>query len=140
VPDRSADWMRQAERDLENAKYELEGGFYEWACFVAQQAAEKAVKAVFQRLGAEAFGHSVAGLLSRLPQNLRPGSHLLEGAKDLDRSYIPSRYPNAHPEGAPFQSYTRREAERLIGYAEEILKYCKGILSGAGAGGAGGAG
>ena len=47
--ERSADWLRQARRDLENAEYELEGGFYEWACFLSQQAAEKAVKAVFQR-------------------------------------------------------------------------------------------
>ena len=59
--------MKQAVRDLENAKHELAGRYYEWSCFIAQQAAEKAVKAVFQKLGAEAFGHSVTGLLENLP-------------------------------------------------------------------------
>ncbi|MBI4493722.1 MAG: HEPN domain-containing protein [Chloroflexi bacterium] len=34
-------------------------GFHDWACFSAQQAAEKTVKAVLQRLGAEAWGHAV---------------------------------------------------------------------------------
>lgn len=48
--ERSRDWMKQAERDLENAKYEMKGSFYEWVCFLSQQAAEKAIKAVFQRL------------------------------------------------------------------------------------------
>lgn len=126
--ERSRDWMRQAERDLENAKYELKGGFYEWACFLSQQAAEKAVKAVFQKLGGEAFGHSVSGLLSKLPVKVQ--DELLDKARELDKAYIPTRYPNSIPEGAPFEVYTEAEARRLISYAEEIIELCKGILSG----------
>ncbi|MEM2864153.1 MAG: HEPN domain-containing protein, partial [Candidatus Bathyarchaeia archaeon] len=57
--ERSRDWLDQAEGDLEHARNDLRSGFYEWACFSAQQSAEKAVKAVFQRLGAEAWGRSV---------------------------------------------------------------------------------
>jgi HEPN domain-containing protein len=48
--------MDQAEGDLEHAKHDLQGGFYDWACFSAQQAAEKAVKAVLQGMGAEVWG------------------------------------------------------------------------------------
>jgi len=127
--ERSRDWIKQARRDLENAEYEARGGYYEWACFLSQQASEKAVKAVFQRLGAEAFGHSVAGLLRRLPEELRPGKELMDMAKELDKAYIPTRYPNAHPEGAPYETYTEGEARRLIGYARRILEYCEDILS-----------
>ena len=127
--ERSADWLKQAERDLENAKYELAGGYYEWACFLSQQAAEKAVKAVFQKLGCEAFGHAVAGLLQRLPEEYKPSKDLVDKAKELDKAYIPTRYPNAHPEGAPYEAYTEGEARRLISYAEEIIKFCKDILS-----------
>jgi HEPN domain-containing protein len=50
MPERAADWLRQAERDLEHAHHALEDGDYEWAAFAAQQAAEKAVKALYQRL------------------------------------------------------------------------------------------
>lgn len=127
--ERSADWIRQAKRDLENAEYELKGGFYEWACFLSQQAAEKAVKAVFQKLGAEAFGHSVAGLLQRLPESFRPGKELVDVAKELDKAYIPTRYPNVHPEGAPCDIYTEAEARRLIGYARRVIQYCEDILA-----------
>ncbi len=51
MPERSADGMRQARRDLAMAKQARESGFYEWSCFIAQQAAEKAVKAVYQSKG-----------------------------------------------------------------------------------------
>ncbi|MBO3800319.1 MAG: HEPN domain-containing protein [Candidatus Brockarchaeota archaeon] len=128
--ERSRDWMKQAERDLENAKYEMKGGFYEWACFLSQQAAEKAIKAVFQRLNMEAFGHSVYGLLVKLPEKYTVGRELLEKAMELDKAYIPTRYPNSIPEGAPFEVYTEGEAKRLISHAEEIIGFCKGILSG----------
>lgn len=127
--ERSADWLRQAKRDLESAEYQLRGGFYEWACFLSQQAAEKALKAVFQKLRAEAFGHSVAGLLQELPEAHRPAKNLLGSAKELDKAYIPARYPNAHPRGAPCDAYTEVEAKRLIGYAKQIVGYCEGLLS-----------
>jgi len=31
--ERSLDWLKQAKRDLENAEYEIKGGFYEYAAF-----------------------------------------------------------------------------------------------------------
>jgi len=46
--ERSEDWMDEAEWDLEHAKNDMKSGFYNWACFSAQQASEKAVKAVFK--------------------------------------------------------------------------------------------
>lgn len=43
---RSGDWLAQAERDLAQAESSRRQGHHEWACFAAQQAAEKAVKAL----------------------------------------------------------------------------------------------
>ncbi len=45
--ERSRDWMHQAQGALRHSQSDLEHGFYEWACFSAQQGADKAVKAVF---------------------------------------------------------------------------------------------
>lgn len=87
------------------------------------------MKAVFQRLGAVAWGHSVAGLLEELAQKLPVPEALLDAASELDKAYIPSRYPDALPEGAPFQRYRRGEAERLLGHAEAVYAYCEGVLS-----------
>ena len=100
MPERSADWLAQAERDLELARHDLQGEFYEWACFVAQQGAEKAVKGLFEHLHGEAWGHSVSGLLAALPENVSPPEDLLEKARDLDRYYIQPRYPNGFAVGA----------------------------------------
>jgi len=127
--ERSRDWLDQAEGDLEHAKNDLKCGFYDWACFSAQQSAEKAVKAVLQKLGAEAWGHSVYDLLLSLRGRFEVGEELLEYALELDKAYIPTRYPNAHPSSSPRRRYTRREAERLIEYAEKIFRFCEGLLS-----------
>lgn len=127
--ERSKDWMDEAEGDLEHAKNDVLGGYYNWACFSAQQAAEKAVKAVFQKIGAEAWGHSVADLLARLPDQLQVPEEFVNKALELDKAYIPTRYPNAHPSGAPRSRYTKEEAERLITHAEKIIKFCAHLLS-----------
>jgi HEPN domain-containing protein len=127
--ERSADWMDQAEGDLEHARSDLKGGFYDWACFSSQQAAEKALKAVFQKLGAEAWGHSVADLLEELSKSRRIPEELMDLALELDKVYIPARYPNAHPSGSPRKRYTKNEAQRIVEYAARIVNFCKGLLS-----------
>ena len=121
--------MAQAERDLAHARRDLEDGFYEWAAFSAQQAAEKAVKAVFQRLGAVAWGHSVADLLFELSKTFEVPEDLIKAALALDKAYIPSRYPDAHPSGTPSARFTRSESAALIQHAEAILAFGKGLLS-----------
>jgi len=125
---RSRDWMDQAEGDLEHARSDMERGFHDWACFSAQQAAEKAVKAVFQGMGAEAWGHSVSDLLMELAKTHEVPESLIDGALELDKAYIPARYPDAHPSGSPRRRFTREEARRLIGHATAILEFCAGLL------------
>lgn len=122
---RPDDWFRQAELDLLAAR-ELSGAErFEWACFVAQQAAEKAVKAAHEAAGVEAWGHSVTGLLHGLDDV--PGD-VLEAAKGLDKHYIPSRCPNSHPAGAPGDLYTARDADRALVDAEVIIGHVRGRL------------
>lgn len=59
MSNRYADWFRQAEADLRHARNALEAGDYEWSCFAAHQAAEKALKAVFLKMGMDAWGHTL---------------------------------------------------------------------------------
>ena len=103
MTDRSRDWLAQAERDLEQARASRKDDRHEWACFAAQQSAEKAVKALHLSLNQEAWGHMVARLLSELP--IEVPQPLIEKAKVIDGFYIPTRYANGHPEGAPFEHY-----------------------------------
>lgn len=98
---------------------------YAWACFAAQQAAEMAAKGLHMKLGQIAWGHSVLDLLAALPEEARPDDLFLEKAKVLDKYYIPSRYPNAHPAGPAYRHYTEKEAKEAIGLAREVLEYCE---------------
>lgn len=124
MPSRYLDWRRQAERDLQHARHALEDEDYEWACFAAHHAAEKAATALYYKLGAEARGHAIALLLAGLPAEAAADPALVEKAKGLDKHYIPPRYPNAYPTGAPYDFYTREEAERAIEISHAILQFC----------------
>jgi len=123
MPKRSRDWFRQAERDLAHAKLSLEHKDYEWACFASHQAAEKALKALHLHFKQEAWGHSLSKLLLELP--IEVPEELLEMAKILDLYYIPTRYPNGFPEGAPFEHFTKKQAEEAINYASEVLEFVR---------------
>ncbi len=134
MPARYEDWLRQAKRDLEHAKRSLGSGDYEWACFAAQQSAEKGVKALFLKANRQAWGHSVGALLQQLPPPWQADETLVDSGKELDKHYIPPRYPNSHPQGAPYDYYTQSEAERAIAHTTDILAFCERLLAESGAG------
>jgi len=125
--DRSKDWLAQAERDLEQAKSSRAEGRHEWACFAAQQSAEKAVKALHLSLGQEAWGHVVAKLLRELPVDVP--DNVVDMAKVLDNFYVPTRYANGHPEGPPFEHYGKLQSEDAIRYAGEILEFVRNKMA-----------
>jgi HEPN domain-containing protein len=66
----------------------------------------------------EALGTSVAGV----------DTALLDRARALDKLYVPTRYPNWLPAGAPADLYTAAEAQRAIADAEAIVPFCQRLL------------
>ncbi len=125
MPNRSRDWFKQAVRDLEQAQDSMEADRHEWACFAAHQAAEKAVKALHLYHHQEAWGHVVARLLGQLPRDVSVPDRLIEQGRVLDNYYIPSRYPNGHPEGAPFEHYGPLQSEEAVRYAGQIIEFVR---------------
>jgi HEPN domain-containing protein len=125
MANRSVDWLNQAVRDLEQAADSRDDGRHEWACFASHQAAEKAVKALHLHLGQEAWGHVVAKLLQELPETVSIEEVLIEKGRVLDNFYIPTRYPNGHPEGSPFEHYGPLQSEEAIRYASEITEFVR---------------
>jgi len=124
VTNRSGDWLRQAKRDLEQAQDSRAAGRHEWACFAAHQAAEKAVTGLHLAAAQEAWGHVVATLLRDLPARVAAPETLVDKARVLDNFYVPARYPNGHPAGAPFEHYGPLQSEEAIRYAGEIVEFC----------------
>jgi HEPN domain-containing protein len=130
MADRSADWFAQAQRDLSHAVDSAKDGHFEWACFSAQQAAEKAVKAVYLHLHGEGWGHSVLKLVEGLADYADISEALLDAARTLDKHYIPTRYPNGFDQGFPANYYTHKEAAEAIEYARQIIGFCDDHLRG----------
>jgi HEPN domain-containing protein len=122
---RAHDWFNQALRDLEQAEDSRKAGRHEWACFAAQQSAEKAVKALHLHMHQEAWGHVISKLLKELPESVNIPKDLIDKARVLDNFYIPPRYPNSHPEGAPFDHYGPIQSEEAIRYAREIIEFVR---------------
>jgi HEPN domain-containing protein len=129
MANRANDWFRQAGRDLEQAEDSRRAGRHEWACFAAHQAAEKAVKALHLSLGQEIWGHVVAALLAQLPASATAPQDLIERGRALDNFYVPTRYPNGHPEGAPFEHYGALQSSQAVNHAGEILAFVRAQMA-----------
>jgi len=128
--DRSQDWIKQARRDLQRAKLDVEHDYFEWACFAAQQSAEKAVKAVYQASNQSVRGHSIVKMLQGLQNSINVSEPLIHFARVLDRYYIESRYPNGFPEGSPFEFFDEKLAEEALHAAGQILRFCDDRIGG----------
>ena len=125
-------WLKTGEDDLDAAVVLRENGKFPQACFYAQQAAEKALKAIWYYRDADPWGHSIRKLIEdlgnvdlvlydRLKSLLRAGTV-------LDRFYIPTRYPNGLPELTPGEAYLDEDAEECIRQANQILAAVKSLL------------
>ncbi|PKO21487.1 MAG: DNA-binding protein [Chloroflexi bacterium HGW-Chloroflexi-1] len=122
-------WFRQAEFDLKVGRHAATGDFYFAACFHAQQAAEKALKACRYAQGEQiVIGHSVY----RLAQECRSAdARFVALARDcgrLDMFYIPTRYPNGLPDSIPAEVYTTAEAELAVDLAQRVLDLVAAVL------------
>lgn len=118
--------MAQAENTLASADHDLKDKDYNWACFKAQQAAEYSVKAFANGLGETAMGHSILSLLEELEKlGMEVKDRIFSSARNLDKHYIPTRYPNAHPARSPFQYYDQADASQALENANSIIQFAK---------------
>ena len=122
-------WLEAAEEDLRFARYACDGSFFAQACFHAQQGAEKAVKAVHFQTGARAvIGHNVRNLIERLEPRVSALDAMLDGARELDLLYLPTRYPNGLDAGTPGRAFSKVQAERALEIAAETVEVVKSRL------------
>jgi len=113
LADRSADWVDQALRDLE-------------------QAEQKALKGLNLALGQQAWGHTLTRLWAVLPpQDWQPPPP--EGIEDrlrlLDGFSIPTRYPDSYPEGTPGEHFGRLQSEQALVHARVITEWIRVALA-----------
>lgn len=123
-------WLTTAREDLAAAILLKEQGMFSHSCFLAQQCAEKAIKALWYEIDEEPWGHSVQKLLQDLPsEEHREQLHdLLSEAATLDRFYIPARYPNGLPDLTPGTTFVKSDAELSCANAQRILDEAARII------------
>lgn len=127
--ERAESWLLQAKNDLEWGEASCRSDFFAQACFIAQQTSEKALKALAYFKGYDIVkGHSVKVVAEKLGFD----GDVTEAAKILDQYYISTRYPDAFPAGAPFQFFTREQAETALKLAESIIKKVEDAIASSG--------
>ncbi|RPJ80899.1 MAG: HEPN domain-containing protein [Deltaproteobacteria bacterium] len=125
VPGSAEDWLIRAKSDLAIAKTNLpEGALYEDLCFHAQQAAEKALKAVYQKNDwAFRYTHDIDELIAGIKrEGVEVPKEVVE-ADVLTRFAWESRYPYIG-EQVPEEEYQEaiRQAETVVSWAEQQIK------------------
>jgi HEPN domain-containing protein len=115
-------WLRQAEYDLRAAVWSEEGGHFAVACFLAQQAAAKSLRA-FLFLNKEDFREtrSVADLLDRAITYEEGFRDFVGKTTSLDLYYKTARFPDAVPGGIPAELISVKDSKEAIRQASDML-------------------
>lgn len=122
--------MRQAHNDLEAAHCMAAQGFHAQACYLAGQAAEKALKAVLVASGiTPPYSHS----LERLAKLLQQEGLALEALNDLHlkpltRMISETRYPQG--EEAPVDLYDANDSGSALSTANAVVQVAARALAG----------
>ncbi|PWH13421.1 MAG: DNA-binding protein [Ardenticatenia bacterium] len=123
-------WLEQAQTDLKWTRHLLDAGAYYLVCFLAQQTAEKALKAFLYAQGEEMVtGHSVRSLCRRAAAYDASFENYLDEWGILDSYYIPTRYPNGLPGDIPARVYHQAAAHSALTLAEAVVTYVEERLS-----------
>ena len=123
VPEDPREWMNRARSNLLLAKNRIEGVHLADLCFQAQQAAEKAIKALLIQRDIEfPYVHDLIRLLALLDEAGCAVPERVLAARELTRYATASRYPSLHDRvSKPQYAAAIRIAEAVVRWAEEKL-------------------
>ena len=117
-------WMRQAAHDLSAAEHAVAGGFHAWACFLCQQAGEKAMAGYLYARGADhVWGHALSDLCEDAMQLDSSFDVIKTVAMLLDKYHHPTRYPTGLPAGVPHETYDQVDSSRALEIAGDVLEF-----------------
>ncbi len=120
----SAAWLRYARSDLELSRVSAPPEvLLEGLCFHAQQAAEKALKAILIDRGVPfPRTHSIGTLIDLMPQNLVAPNDV-EDAASLTHYAVITRYPGvAEPVDEEEYRQAVHLAEAVVSWAEALMR------------------
>ena len=124
APDDPREWLNRARSNLARAKASIPEAYREDLCFDAQQAAEKAIKAVLIRRGvAFPYVHDLAHLLTLLEEAGETIPASVRTAEGLTRYAVVTRYPGlAEPVTEAHYQEAVESAEAVVHWAAESIE------------------
>ena len=133
MPDHVAEggrWFRQAQQDLVDAEFNLQGGRFNLACFLGQQAAEKALRGYLYHRGAEdVWGHSLIDLCEDAKIFDMFFDTVKSEARQLDKYYEITRYPGFLPSGISSEAFDLVDADRAMELSRLVVDFVQEHLS-----------
>jgi HEPN domain-containing protein len=126
-PDDPREWLNRARSNLIKARQGagLPGVYLEDLCFDAQQAAEKAIKAIFIHLQVNfPYTHDLARLLTLVEQAGQTIPEQVKSAVALSDYAVEARYPGlAEP-------VSGEEYQEAVSLATEVVDWAESIVAG----------
>ena len=122
-PDDPREWLNRARSNLARAKAQLPGVYLEDLCFDAQQAVEKAIKALLiKRDVAFSYVHDLARLVTQLEAAGQEIPAVVRRAENLTRYAAVTRYPGlTEPVTEEHYQEAVTIAEAVVQWAEEQM-------------------
>lgn len=124
-PGSTGDWLARARGKLALARIPLpDDGFLEDLCFCAQQAAELAIKAVYQQHGwMFDYVHDLEKLLDGLEQKGLSVPEKVQHADQLSVYAVQTRYPGTYPRVTESKyAEAVKIAEAVVAWAETLIQ------------------
>ena len=119
-PEDPREWLNRARSNLVRAKTKRKGVYLEDLCFDAQQAAEKAVKALLIKHDVKfPYVHDLAELLTLLEKTGEEIPKSIRQAEELTRYAVFMRYPGTGPR------IREKEYHQAVKIAEEVVRWAE---------------
>lgn len=125
-------WLEQAEHDLKVARTVFEARIFSYTCFLAEQSAQKSLKAFLYFKGERhIWEHSVQKLAEKCASYDKEFEKFIEPGGVLDRFYLATRYPDAvAPPAVPYKLFNQEDAQKALEVAGGIFSLVKAIIEG----------
>lgn len=123
-------WQRSADDAQGAAMAQEQAGYPQWSCFLAEEAAQLAVKGLLHGAGQGAWGNDLVELGRRasvvagtVPATIEDApiapapiedAPIEDALRRLSRHYLPARYPDANPGGTPGEHYGPSDAAQAL--------------------------
>ena len=119
-------WLEKAKDDLAWTRGNIREKIWPGACFTAQQAAEKSLKAYLLSRGESGKKiHDLGSLLEICRKSEPAFEQLREACATLTDYYAATRYPDV----SEFMEFSSREAQEALSFAESIFNFVESKIS-----------